>query len=96
MFKWGKPADRTTSEATPSPEDPAEIIRRIETLYPMPRHEIERLTARRWILNYIPVGGVGVEVGVLRGHFSALLCAKVRPRKLYLIDSWTKLGATFG
>lgn len=96
MFKWGKSANGAMTEAAPSPDDPAEIIRRIETLYPMPRQELERLNARRWILNYIPIGGVGVEVGVFRGHFSALICAKARPRKLYLIDPWTKLGATFG
>lgn len=96
MFKWGKSATDSTAQTKTAPDDPAEIIRQTEIRYPMPRGEIERLNARRWILNHVPAGGVGVEVGVFRGHFSALICKSLRPRKLYLIDPWTKIGATFG
>jgi hypothetical protein len=96
MFKWGKTAKTTSPAPNPAPESPAEIIRQTEAKYPMPANEMHRLAARRWILNLIPVGGVGAEVGVFRGHFSALICATVRPRKLYLIDPWTKIGPTFG
>lgn len=67
-----------------------------EARFPMPKGEMDRLRARRWILRHLPTGGVGVEVGVFRGHFSALICEVAAPRKLYLIDPWTTLGATFG
>ena len=62
----------------------------------MPEREIKRLEDRKWILKYIKHGGVGAEIGVFRGHFTSLICAWAKPRKLYLIDPWTTLGPTFG
>ena len=75
---------------------PAEIIRDIESRFPMVKSEIERLEDRKWILSHIKPGGVGTEIGVFRGHFTSLICALAKPRKLYLIDPWTKIGPTFG
>jgi hypothetical protein len=98
MLKWGKSTagDKTAADLPQNAEDPSGIIARTESRYPMPRAEIERLQARKWILNLVSPGGVGAEIGVFRGHFSALICQLARPRKLYLIDPWTTLGPTFG
>lgn len=90
MFNWIR------SSRPKAPPGPADIIQTIEARFPMPPGEISRLAARRWILNYVPTGGTGIEIGVFRGHFSSLICDVVRPRKLYLVDPWTKLGETFG
>jgi hypothetical protein len=75
---------------------PAGIIAATEAAFPMPEGEIRRLQARRWILHWVKKGGVGAEIGVFRGHFSDLICQVAQPRKLYLIDPWTKAGPTFG
>ena len=90
MFTWIR-SNRRKSEP-----GPAELIQSIEARFPMPPGELSRLSARRWILGYAPPGGVGIEIGVFRGHFSSLICEVARPRKLYLVDPWTKLGETFG
>lgn len=92
MFRWA----RSTPSKGPAAPTPADTIREIETRFPMPPGETDRLAARRWILNMAASGGVGIEVGVFRGHFSSVICETIRPRKLYLIDPWTKLGTTFG
>lgn len=79
------------------PKDNArKMIERIEEQFPMPPGEIKRLEGRRWILNQVPKGGIGAEIGVFRGHFSDLICRLAQPKKLYLIDPWTTLGPTFG
>lgn len=75
---------------------PKAVIDRIEKQFPMPKGEIQRLDGRRWILNLVPKGGIGAEIGVFRGHFSDLICRIAEPRKLYLIDPWTTIGPTFG
>ena len=75
---------------------PDEILRDSHTRWPMPAGEMERLEKRRWVLELLPKGGVGVEIGVFRGHFSNLICQIAQPRKLYLVDPWTTLGETFG
>lgn len=77
-------------------ETPQQIIARTEARFPMPRRELDRLKRRRWVLDLVPKGGVGMEVGVFRGHFSALICEIAAPRKLYMIDPWTTIGPTFG
>lgn len=92
MFKWTR-SSRAKDKAAPTPAD---IIRETEARFPMPAGEISRLNARRWILNMVPQGGIGIEIGVFRGHFSSLICDTIRPRKFYLIDPWTKIGPTFG
>lgn len=78
------------------PNTPAAIIARIEKQFPMPPGELKRLEGRRWILNLVPKGGIGAEIGVFRGHFSDQICRIAQPTKLYLIDPWTKIGPTFG
>lgn len=81
----------------PNPSEALETrIRAFEAATPFPVHEKERLASRRWILNGLPAGSVGAEIGVFRGHFSEIICERVKPRKFYLIDPWTQLGRTFG
>jgi Methyltransferase domain len=43
---------------------------------------------RRELIALLPKNGVGVEVGVWKGDFSARLLRGAKPRKLYLIDPW--------
>ncbi len=74
---------------------PATRVAEIETQFPMPEAEIRRLKARRWILDWVPKNGVGAEIGVFRGHFSALICEALTPRRLYLVDPWTLEGETY-
>ena len=57
---------------------------------------------RRRLLDALPKGGVGVEVGVWRGDFSARILEIARPRKLHLVDPWLAVreegyeGARYG
>jgi len=67
-----------------------------EKQFPFPENELKRLYERKWILNYVPKNSVGMEIGVFRGHFSEIIAEAVSPKKLYLVDPWTKLGAFFG
>jgi len=60
-------------------------------LHPFPDYELSRNWGRRWILDYVPEGTIGAEVGVFRGHFSELILRRQKPKKLYLIDPWRKL-----
>lgn len=73
-----------------------DFLKRGEAAFPMPQPELDRLAKRRWILRYARKGGVGAEIGVFRGHFSEIICQTIAPSKLYLVDPWTSLGATFG
>ena len=75
---------------------PDEALKQSHIDWPMPPGEIDRLVNRRWVLQLLPKGGVGVEIGVFRGHFSDLICQIAQPTKLYLIDPWTTMGETFG
>lgn len=77
-------------------KSPQERIADYEQQFPMPPGEIKRLQQRRWILNRVPKGSVGAEIGVFRGHFSDQICRILQPAKLYLIDPWTLVGETFG
>jgi hypothetical protein len=43
---------------------------------------------RRWLLERLPPESTGVEIGVWRGDFSALILAVVRPSRLHLVDPW--------
>jgi hypothetical protein len=65
-------------------------------LYPLPKSELRRIDLRKWILNYVPKGGVGAEVGTFRGHFSELLMQWLEPRKTWFIDGWTQGGEFYG
>jgi hypothetical protein len=41
-------------------------------------------------LNRLPKGGVACEVGVAQGYYSLQIIERNAPRKLYLIDAWSK------
>lgn len=73
-----------------------ERIRQTEEKFPIPQWDLDRLNGRLWVLRLLPQGGIGMEVGVFRGCFSEEICRIARPKKLYLVDPWTKLGETFG
>jgi hypothetical protein len=60
-----------------------------------PDWEIQQTRGRRWILDFAKRGGVGAEFGVFRGHFSYEIASVLRPRLLFLVDPWTKLGDFF-
>jgi hypothetical protein len=45
---------------------------------------------------YSPSNSVGAEIGVLHGDFSKLLLEVVNPKKLFLVDPYTKNNATYG
>lgn len=75
---------------------PDDILRDSHARWPMPEGEVERMKKRRWVLELLPKGGIGAEIGVFRGHFSDLICQIAQPKKLYLVDPWTTLGETFG
>lgn len=47
---------------------------------------------RRRLLDNLPKNGVGVEVGVWRGDFSARILDVARPKKLHLVDPWQAIG----
>jgi hypothetical protein len=47
----------------------------------------------RFLQRCVPVGAVGAEVGVHKGHFSDVILAVSRPTTLHLIDPWYLLGA---
>ena len=49
------------------------------------------LTRREELPQYFPKDGVGVEVGVAQGDYSALLLQAAQPRELHLIDPWSHL-----
>jgi len=67
-----------------------------EARFPIPAWDRDRLPNRRWVLRHAKTYGVGVEIGVFRGQFSALICEIAKPKELYLVDPWTTLGETFG
>jgi len=74
----------------------ADPVARFEAACPMPPAEIRRLQARRWVLDHVPKGGTGAEIGVFRGHFSEMICEIARPGLLYLVDPWSIDRETFG
>lgn len=43
---------------------------------------------RQGLLNFLPRDSIGAEIGVEQGIFSELILSFVKPKKLYLIDSW--------
>ena len=44
--------------------------------------------ARQTILKMLPKGGVGAEIGVWQGDFSARILSEATPARLHLIDPW--------
>ena len=53
---------------------------------PMPPTDAER---RRFLLEMLPHGSVGAEIGVHLGDFSQVILDGVAPRHLHLIDPWS-------
>ena len=45
-------------------------------------------SARDTVLRALPKGGVGVEIGVWKGDFSARILKIARPKRLHLVDPW--------
>ncbi|MEO3474793.1 class I SAM-dependent methyltransferase [Roseomonas sp. CAU 1739] len=46
------------------------------------------INARATIVEVLPKGGIGAEIGVFRGSFSRVIFANARPKKLFLVDPW--------
>ena len=51
------------------------------------------LTQREELLKYLPKGGVGAEIGVAQGEYSAAILQSAQPAELHLIDPWSHLEA---
>ncbi|HEX8225340.1 MAG TPA: class I SAM-dependent methyltransferase [Allosphingosinicella sp.] len=49
------------------------------------------LSSREELIRHLPKGGVGAEIGVAEGTFSAALLAAAEPKELHLIDPWSHL-----
>jgi hypothetical protein len=49
------------------------------------------LTRREHLLQHFPKGGVGVEIGVAQGDYSAVILEAAQPDELHLIDPWSHL-----
>ena len=73
---------------------PAKVKTRIKhVVKPSSRLGVERDDARIAALErYIPPGGVGAEIGVHKGYFTARLLAELRPSRLHLLDPWYLVG----
>jgi hypothetical protein len=67
-----------------------------ERLFPYPDAEAQRNAKRTWILNYVPRGDAGAEIGASRGHFSAVLLHHLKPRKAWFVDAWSLRPAAVG
>ncbi|HEY1502968.1 MAG TPA: class I SAM-dependent methyltransferase [Stellaceae bacterium] len=44
--------------------------------------------AREQLIQLLPKGGEGLEIGVAEGEFSKVLLDTIKPRKLHLVDPW--------
>lgn len=47
-----------------------------------------KVTKRQWLLQTLPKGSVGAEIGVFRASFSEAILREVQPSLLHLIDPW--------
>ncbi len=57
-------------------------------------HDDARDLARIEVLRrFIAPGGVGAEIGVHKGYFTAHLLRELTPQRLHLVDPWYLLGA---
>jgi hypothetical protein len=68
------------------------VIKRISGISPIrlvekPASGDVRL-ARTRILELVPKGTVGAELGVFKGSFSTIILEVVQPMRLYLVDPW--------
>lgn len=44
--------------------------------------------SREQLMQLVPKGGEGIEIGVAEGEFSKVLLDAIKPRKLHLVDPW--------
>jgi Methyltransferase domain len=59
--------------------------------------DLQAIAERRsWLLSFARPNSIGAEFGVFRGHFATVIARELKPRKLFLVDPWTKLGERFG
>ena len=49
------------------------------------------LNSREQLLRHLPKAGVGAEIGVAEGEFSAAILEAAAPKELHLIDPWSHL-----
>ena len=47
------------------------------------------LRSRESLIASLPGGGIGAEIGVEHGHFSAHILASNAPSRLFLVDNWS-------
>ena len=52
------------------------------------KFRIRRTISRDFLLEKMPKNSICAEIGVLRGDFSERILRIVKPKKLYLIDTW--------
>ena len=60
--------------------------------------KLKRVAARRrsFVEQFLaPIGGVGAELGVFKGHFTAELMQTANPTLLYAVDPWHLLSPTW-
>jgi hypothetical protein len=70
----------------------------------MPQHELKDkniknlkvVTNRKQMLNYFPKNSIGAEIGTAKGDFAKDILDTIRPKKLYLIDSWETDEENYG
>lgn len=49
---------------------------------------MEYIKTREELIQLIPQGGIGAEVGIFKGEFSKILLEKTLPQLFYMIDPW--------
>lgn len=70
------------------------FLRRFEIIeYARERHKNQ--VRRDVLMSVIPPGGIGAELGVLKGHLTPGLIEWLKPTKLYVVDPWYLLGPTW-
>jgi hypothetical protein len=52
------------------------------------RAPVAKTDTRLELVSHLPTGGVGAEIGVWKGDFSAFLLEHTRPAQLHLVDPW--------
>ena len=82
---------RSTIEHRPTP---LRLARKFDTVQDVYEGHKNRLR-RRILPQLIPVGGVGAELGVHKGHLTPGLIEWLRPAHLYVVDPWYLLGPTW-
>lgn len=67
------------------------LRRRLRTAFarlPVIGQHWDQVARRRWLLESLPAGSIGAEIGVWQGDFSASIITVTRPVRLHLIDPW--------